>query len=113
MVEFVNRFSTKKDLEIYEPAVKDVTCKLDVVDEVKIGEAFTATATVKNESSEKRTVNGHFTAILVFYTGRAARTLKDEKTTLLLEPGEGNDCMCAAWSSFKELLCPGQSCNED
>ncbi|XP_078360115.1 protein-glutamine gamma-glutamyltransferase K-like isoform X2 [Oculina patagonica] len=88
VVEFVNKFSSKKDLEIYDPVVKDVTCKIDVVDEVKIGEAFQATATMKNESSKQRTVTGHFTAILVHYTGRAARTLKDEKNTVVLEPGE-------------------------
>ncbi|XP_078360106.1 protein-glutamine gamma-glutamyltransferase K-like, partial [Oculina patagonica] len=88
VVEFVNKFSSKKDLEIYDPAVKDVNCKLDVVDEVKIGEAFKANATVKNESSEKRTVTSDFTAILVHYTGRAAKTLKEQKTTVVLEPGE-------------------------
>lgn len=89
MVEFVNKFSSKKHLEIYDPAEKDVTCKLDVIDEVKIGDAFKATATMKNESSKQRTVTGHFTAILVHYTGRAARTLKDEKNTVVLEPGGG------------------------
>ena len=89
-MEFVNRFSTKRDLQIYEPAIKDVTCKLDVVDEVKIGDAFEAIATLKNESSEERTLTGHFTAILEFYTGRAARALKDmKKDDLVLKPGEG------------------------
>ena len=90
VVKFENRFSTKANLEIYEPAVKDVTKRLEIADEVKIGEDFKATASAKNESKEGRTVTGHLTAILVFYTGKAARTLKEAKSTVVLEPGEGN-----------------------
>ena len=89
-MEFVNRFSTKADLELYAPAVSDVTSKLDVADEVQVGDSFTATGTVRNESSEKRTVTVYFTAILIHYTGRAATTLKELKSTVDLEPGEGN-----------------------
>lgn len=89
VVEFVNKFSTKSDLTLYGNTTKDVTSNLDMVDEVQIGDTFKATATLKNESSGKRTVTGNFTAILVCYTGRAARTLKEEKNTVVLEPGEG------------------------
>lgn len=90
VVEFVNRFSSKVDLEIYETAVKDVTKRLEIADEVKFGEDFKATAFAKNESNERRTVTSYLTAILVFYTGKAARTLKEAKNTVVLEPGEGN-----------------------
>lgn len=88
VVEFVNRFSSKADLEIYETAVKDVTKRLEIADEVKFGEDFKATAFAKNESNERRTVTSYLTAILVFYTGKAARTLKEAKNTVVLEPGE-------------------------
>ncbi|KAJ7377337.1 hypothetical protein OS493_029696 [Desmophyllum pertusum] len=102
VVEFVHRFSTRQDLQIYGPAERDVTSRLDVVDEVKLGEPFKATAIVKNESNEKRTVTGHLTAILVFYTGRAARTIKEAEDTIILEPGEEKSVVLDI--SFPELL---------
>ena len=46
-MEFVNRFSSKADLEIYETAIKDVTKRLEIADEVKFGEDFKATAFAK------------------------------------------------------------------
>ena len=90
VVKFANRFSSKAEYQIYEPAVSDVTFTLDVADEVRIGDVTQATVNVKNESSEQRTVTASLTAILMYYTGRAARTLEQQKRTIVLEPSEGD-----------------------
>lgn len=87
----MNRISTKAHLQIYEPAVRDVTLKLDVADEVQIGEAVQATGTVKNESSEYITVTAHLTAILIRYTRQAAKHVKEKKGTVFLGPDEGDE----------------------
>ena len=70
--------------------MRDVTVNLDVAKDVQIGKAVEATGTVKNESSEERTVNAHLTAILIHYTGQAAKPSKDEKSTFSVGPGEGD-----------------------
>ena len=70
--------------------MRDVTVNLDVAKEVQIGKAVKATGTVKNASNKKRTINAHLTAILIHYTGQAAKQLKDVKSTFSVGPGEGD-----------------------
>ena len=52
----MNRISTKAHLQIYEPAVRDVTLKLDVADEVQIGEAVKVTGTVWDQTKVMKSI---------------------------------------------------------
>lgn len=83
-VEFANKFSTRRELDIYKADKEDVQFSLQVADDIDIGDSFDVKVVVQNKSSEKRTVRLNITSVLAFYTGMPARDLKQKRETLHL-----------------------------
>lgn len=74
--------------ELPSEAKQDVSLKLQDIDSVMIGQPFSVTVTMRNESSEQRTVNAVLCASSVYYTGILARKVKRDKATFVLQPQE-------------------------
>ena len=93
-VEFANKFSTRRELDIYKADKEDVQFSLQVADDIDIGDSFDVKVVVQNKSNEKRTVKLNITSCLAFYTGMPARELKKKKKTLHLAGKEGTVTPC-------------------
>lgn len=72
------------------PAVthEDVTLKLHDIESIIIGQPFDIVVTMRNKSSEQRTVNAVLSASSVYYTGIIARHIKRDKATFVLQPND-------------------------
>ena len=93
-VEFANKFSTRRELDIYKADKEDVQFSLQVADDIDIGDSFDVKVVVQNKSNEKRTVRLNITSVLAFYTGMPARDLKQKRETLHLAGKEGTVTPC-------------------
>ena len=89
-VEFANKFSTRREFDIYKADKEDVQFSLQVADDIDIGDSFDVKVVVQNKSNEKRTVKLNITSCLAFYTGMPARGLKQKRETLHLAGKEGS-----------------------
>ncbi|XP_029844835.3 hemocyte protein-glutamine gamma-glutamyltransferase [Ixodes scapularis] len=65
---------------------EDVTLKLQDIESVMIGQPFSVTVSMRNESNEQRTVSAVLSASSVYYTGIIARKIKRDKATFVLQP---------------------------
>lgn len=74
--------------ELPSESKQDVTLKLQDIESVMIGEAFSVTVSMRNESHEQRTINAVLCASSVYYTGILARKIKRDKATFVLQPQE-------------------------
>ena len=93
-VEFANKFSTRREFDIYKAVKEDVQFSLQVADDIDIGDSFDVKVVVQNKSNEKRTVRLNITSVLAFYTGMPARDLKQKRETLHLAGKEGTVTPC-------------------
>ena len=93
-VEFANKFSTRREFDIYKADKEDVQFSLQVADDIDIGDSFDVKVVVQNKSNETRTVKLNITSCLAFYTGMPARGLKQKKETLHLAGKEGTVTPC-------------------
>ncbi|XP_068700415.1 protein-glutamine gamma-glutamyltransferase K-like isoform X2 [Montipora foliosa] len=66
----------------------DVNFKLEVVDEVAVGNGFEIKVLVSNSSDQYRSVKINIISVLAFYTGISAKPLKQMKEVLHLRPSE-------------------------
>lgn len=89
--EFANKFSTRKEYDIYRADKEDVTFRLEVVDDISMGDSFEVKVVAANTSDFFRTVRVNITSIMAFYTGITAKPLKQKKETLRLEGMSGTD----------------------
>ena len=90
-VEFANKFSTRKEYDIYKADKEDVTFQLEVVDDILMGDGFEVKVVAANTSDFFRTVRLNITSVMAFYTGITAKPLKQKKETLRLESKSGTD----------------------
>ena len=67
----------------------DVNFKLEVVDEVAVGNGFEIKVLVANTSDQHRSVKINIISVVAFYTGISAKPLKQMKEVLHLRPSEG------------------------
>ena len=93
-VEFANKFSTRREFDIYKAVKEDVQFSLQVADDIDIGDSFDVKVVVQNKSNENRTVKLNITSCLAFYTGMPARELKQKRETLHLAGKEGTVTPC-------------------
>lgn len=63
--------------------------KLEVLDDVAMGDNFDVTVVAHNKSSAHRTCKVNITSVMAFYTGIPAKPLKREIKTLNLAPKSG------------------------
>lgn len=90
-VEFANKFSTRKEYDIYRADKEDVRFRLEVVDGVSMGDNFEVKVVAANTSEFFRTAKVNITSIMAFYTGITAKPLKQKKETLRLGGMLGTD----------------------
>lgn len=83
-VEFANKFSTRKEYDIYRADEEDVRFRFDVVDDISMGDNFEVKVVAENTSDFFRTAKVNITSIMAFYTGITAKPLKQKKETLRL-----------------------------
>ncbi|KAL1426252.1 hypothetical protein MTO96_018309 [Rhipicephalus appendiculatus] len=74
--------------ELPSESKQDVKLKLQDIESVMIGEPFSVTVSMRNESNEQRTINAVLCASSVYYTGIVARKIKRDKATFVLQPQE-------------------------
>ena len=89
VVEFVYKFSTRNEYDIYKAEKEDVLFNLKVVDDVALGDSFDVKVVAQNKSNSERTVKVNITSVMAFYTGIPAKALKGKKDTLHLGAKEG------------------------
>lgn len=87
-VEFANKFSTRREYDIYK-ADRDVNFTLEVVDDISMGDSFDVKVVMKNTSNDLRTVKVNISSIMAFYTGIQAKPLKGKKETVQLAARDG------------------------
>jgi len=87
VVEFVHKYSSRAEQEIYDKDSHDVVFDLDVP-EAKMGEDFKVVAKVKNMSKSKRSVKGRITLLSSFYTGIPGKRIKGQQFTVEVGPEE-------------------------
>jgi hypothetical protein len=75
-VKLANRFSSRKDHEIYSKPT-DVSFDVRTSEHVMLGDDFNVELFVKNTSKEARTVQVNIATKVCFYTGKTAKDLKD------------------------------------
>lgn len=83
-VEFANKFSTRKEHDIYRADEEDVRFRFEVVDDISMGDNFEVKVVAENTSDFFRTAKVNITSIIAFYTGIPAKPLKQKKETLRL-----------------------------
>lgn len=83
-VEFANKFSTRKEYDIYRADEEDVSFRFEVVDDISMGDNFEVKVVAENTSDFFRTAKVNITSIMAFYTGITAKPLKQKKETLRL-----------------------------
>ncbi|XP_029193882.2 protein-glutamine gamma-glutamyltransferase K-like [Acropora millepora] len=83
-VEFANKFSTRKEYDIYRADEEDVRFRFEVVDDISMGDNFEVKVVAENTSEFFRTAKVNITSIMAFYTGITAKPLKQKKETLRL-----------------------------
>ncbi|XP_074613939.1 protein-glutamine gamma-glutamyltransferase K-like [Acropora palmata] len=83
-VEFANKFSTRKEYDIYRADEEDVRFRFEVVDDISMGDNFEVKVVAENTSDFFRTAKVNITSIMAFYTGITAKPLKQKKETLRL-----------------------------
>lgn len=88
-VEFANKFSSRREYDIYNAEKEDVEFSLEVLDDIAMGDSFDVKVVAKNISNAQRTVKVNITSAMAFYTGIPARPLKREVKTLNLAPKTG------------------------
>ncbi|KAH8020103.1 hypothetical protein HPB51_024490 [Rhipicephalus microplus] len=74
--------------ELPSESKQDVALKLQDIESIMIGEPFSVTVSMRNESNEQRTINAVLCASSVYYTGILARKMKRDKATFVLQPQE-------------------------
>ena len=90
-VEFANKFSTRKEYDIYRADEEDVRFRFEVVDDISMGDNFEVKVVAENTSEFFRTAKVNITSIMAFYTGITAKPLKQKKETLRLGGMSGTD----------------------
>ena len=88
-MEFAYRFSTRREQDIYKSEEDDVHFKLNVPDDVAMGDSFDVHVVVKNTSNETRSIKVNVTSDLAFYTGIPTKNLKAAKEFYVLKAKEG------------------------
>lgn len=88
-VEFANKFSTRREYDIYKADREDVNFTLEVVDDISMGDSFDVKVVMKNTSNDVRTVKVNISSIMAFYTGIQAKPLKGKKETVQLAARDG------------------------
>lgn len=90
MVKFVQRFGTKKQLNIYNiETKKEIDLELDVPNETMIGDDFEIKVNVTNITDEERKVRVRTTLVNAYYTGVAGRKVKTESSECVIPAGAG------------------------
>ncbi|CAG5134108.1 unnamed protein product [Candidula unifasciata] len=75
--------------DIYKPTANDVQFSIEQDSEnTWVGGSFIVGLRIKNNSQQKRTVNGRIAVSTMYYTGITADTLKSEPFLFQLKPGE-------------------------
>ena len=89
-VRLANRYSSRKDEDIYgPPKATEVTFNAEVNEKVKIGDDFLVKLSMKNTSKVVRNVKVTITAKSAFYTGITEKDLKQTIEQVKLKGGEG------------------------
>lgn len=83
------------------PHASDLMFRVEVVNNVHVGNSFDAAVVVENKSEVTREVKVNFTAVLSFYTGVPSKKLKSYKLKFLLNSKAGN---------VKKLYCRWRIC---
>lgn len=88
VVKFVQRFGTKKQLNIYNiETKKEIDLELDVPNETMIGDDFEIKVNVTNITDEERKVRVRTTLVNAYYTGVAGRKVKTESSECVIPAG--------------------------
>ncbi|XP_076113269.1 protein-glutamine gamma-glutamyltransferase K-like [Mytilus galloprovincialis] len=89
VVKFVNRFSTRRQENIYNlDTKKEIDFNIILPHNAMVGEDFSVYAMVKNVADEKRDIIVKSTLVNSFYTGLPGKRVKTMKFTETLDAGE-------------------------